>query len=117
MIFAVDLSNSWPDEHHSFLTSSLPQLHVGSVGSIFTHGFRLEITAKKFSYFFWTFWFWNEGNRPHRSLNILINKNVEIIAAGTGFVLKVTENSICQLICLVVLKFVLLFYQFPVPAT
>ena len=29
-----------------------------------------EITAKKFSYFFWTFWFLNEENRPHRSLNI-----------------------------------------------
>ena len=29
-----------------------------------------EITAKKLSYFFWTFWFLNEENRPHRSLNI-----------------------------------------------
>ena len=32
------------------------------------------------------------------------------------FVLKASENSICWAVCLVVLKFVSLFYQFPVPA-
>ena len=92
MIFAVDLSKSWSDKHHSFLWNYCQKILLFFL-NILVFKWRNSATSK-FEYF-------------------LINKNVKIIVAGKGqlpiFVLKVSENSICQVICLVICLVVLKF--------